>query len=88
MPSITSDILDLGNFAHMPLVHQAKLQSVLDRMNYNDMYDQASPPSVADDIEDGFKKGTRWTTTSGSIYVCMSNVSGAAVWTFISGSGD
>lgn len=88
MPSITNDIIDLANFAHLPLLHQQKLQAVMERINYNDQYDQASPPSAADDIADGFKKGTRWATTGGSIYVCMNNAGGAAVWTFISGSGD
>lgn len=88
MPSISDDIAALASDAHKPVVFNIRLREVLERMNYNDKYNMSAPPTPVDDIEAGYKVGTRWTTTANSLFICTSNTLGAATWILIFGSGD
>jgi len=49
-------------------------------------YEATGPPTVNDDIDEGYQVGSRWIIPStGEEYVCTDNTDGAAVWLLTTG---
>lgn len=47
---------------------------------HKDNLSSITPPSIGDDITDGYSAGSVWISGGSSVFVCASNAVGAAVW--------